>query len=60
MTMLSGILWTLLLTVTEVACLGSNLAITLDYGTYVGSKDITSGFNVWKGSVNPTALSYWR
>lgn len=44
-----NILRTLLLSASGVACLGNSLEVTLDYGTYIGYKDITSGFNVWKG-----------
>lgn len=44
--------WTLILTASGAACLGNDVKVTLDYGTYVGYTDITSGFNVWKRSVN--------
>lgn len=42
-------LWILLLSAPGAACLGLGLNVTLDYGTYIGYEDITSGFNIWKG-----------
>lgn len=51
------ILSALLLSASVVGSLGTPLKVTLDYGTYVGYADITSGFNIWKRQVNPATLN---
>lgn len=58
MIMFPEITWILLLSVLRGVCLGANVTVTLDYGTYIGYEDITTGFNIWKGSVAASHLGY--